>query len=280
MEPILLEPAYQNYVWGGHRIPTYFNRSLPDGKYAESWEVSDREEGMSVIGNGPKKGMRLKDFLQGKKFPLLIKIIDAKENLSVQIHPDEEAALRLGAEAKTEMWIALEKSTVYAGLNDGVTENDFLEALKRNSVEQLLRKFVLEKGEAIFIPAGVVHAICGDSLLLEVQQNSNTTYRLYDWGRGRELHLEKGLSCVHWGNQAPRIIPSATQNIVANSFFYVERWNGANALRLAGCAIVFCAQGQADHGDTSIHAGQTWLIPEASEITLKGDCELIIVRLS
>lgn len=278
----LIEPAYQNYVWGGDRIPLYFGRSLPSGKYAESWEVSDRKEGMSLIN-----GQTFQEFVQsgrlGKvwdKFPLLIKIIDAKENLSVQIHPDEEAAVRLGGEPKTEMWIALEKSIVYAGLQAGVTKIDFLEALASNTVESLLRKFTLEKGEAIFIPAGLVHAICGDSLLLEVQQNSNTTYRLYDWGRvGRALHLEEGLSCVHWDKQEPVIIPATAESIVSNSFFHVEKCNVASSLHLSGCAIVFCTQGVAVKGDTSIRVGQTCLIPTGSEITLKGNCELIVVRL-
>lgn len=275
MEPILLEPAYQNYVWGGNRIPSYFQRALPEGRYAESWEVSDRLEGMSLIANGASKGMTLKEYLQGKKFPLLIKIIDAKENLSVQIHPDEQAAIRFNGEPKTEMWIALERSTVYAGMQDGVTKTDFLEAIKHNSVDSLLRKFVLEKGEAIFIPAGLVHAICGDSLLLEVQQNSNTTYRLYDWGRvGRALHLEEGLSCIHWDRQKPTVIPASSQKIVSNQFFSVDRLNGP--IQLEGPQILFCLQGSAKIGSTSIRMGQTCLITH--DVFVKEACELISIR--
>lgn len=275
MEPILLEPAYQNYIWGGNRIPHYFQRSLPEGRYAESWEVSDRIEGMSVIGNGAHKGQTLRDFLEGKKFPLLVKIIDAKENLSVQIHPDEKAAIRLEAEPKTEMWIALEKSTVYAGLKEGVTKTDFLEAVNRQTVEKLLRKFVLEKGEAIFIPAGLVHAICGDSLLLEVQQNSNTTYRIYDWGRvGRELHLEKGLSCVNW-NYEPKVIHREEQRMISNQFFTVERVNGS--IQLEGPQILFCTQGTAIIGNTSIRMGQTCLI--SHNTIVRESSELIAIRV-
>lgn len=297
----LIEPAYQQYVWGGDRIPVYFHRSLPAGRYAESWEISDRLEGMSIVGNGPWKGKTLQELLHSErekivgagkrweKFPLLIKIIDAKENLSVQIHPDEEAAKRLGGEPKTEMWVALEKSSVYAGLQTGITQKDFLEALKYNTVEPLLRKYSLEKGEAIFIPAGLIHAICGDSLLLEVQQNSNTTYRLYDWGRvGRALHLDEGLSCVHWDNQEPVKISGLAQSIVSNTYFHVERQNHGGFFPLGECQILFCARGVATLGNGSIRAGQTYLIPavsnpvsDAEAISLQaqsGGCELIVIR--
>lgn len=239
-----LVPSYQNYVWGGNRIPHHFGRTLPEGRYAESWEVSDRTEGMSRIENGPTFQELIKSGVLGRtweKFPILVKIIDAKENLSVQIHPDEESAIRLKAEPKSEMWIALERSSVYAGLQDGVTESDFLRALKKNELESLLKKFVLEKGEAINIPAGTIHAICGDSLLLEVQQNSNTTYRLYDWGRvGRELHLEAGLSCVHWERQKPAVISYKPGIIIANSYFTVERH--PKGKMFSGCQILFCVQ--------------------------------------
>jgi mannose-6-phosphate isomerase len=275
MEPIVLEPAYQNYVWGGNRIPHYFQRAIPEGRYAESWEVSDRIEGMSVVASGPKKGISFSEFLEFKKFPLLIKIIDAKENLSVQVHPDEESSVRLGGEPKTEIWIALEKSTVFAGLKQGVTKELFIQALKENSVEKLLRKFILEKGEAIFIPAGLIHAICGDSLLLEVQQNSNTTYRLYDWGRaGRELHLEKGLESVHW-DYIPKVIPADAKEILSNSYFHVER-HRVNGIKKINAKIIFSVSGYAKVGPLSIQKGQTLYAHLAVE--LDGNCELIAMN--
>ncbi len=276
MELIQLVPAYQDYVWGGSRIPHYFQRNLPAGRYAESWEVSDRIEGMSLIGNGPKKGMTLKSFLNEKKFPLLVKIIDAKEHLSVQIHPNEEVALMFGGEPKNEMWLALEKSSVYAGLKEGVTKEDFLEALKDDSVVRLLRKFLLEKGEAIFIPAGLVHAICGDSLLLEVQQNSNTTYRLYDWGRkGRELHLEKGLSCMLM-DYRPAVIPNSVETIVSNRFFNVKRCRINDSIKIDGNQILFCISGIAKAGIETIQMGQTWMIQ--SPILIQGNTEFITIQ--
>ena len=199
---IRLEPAYQNYVWGGSRIPTYFNRDIPPGRYAESWEVSDREEGMCKLATGPHMGITLRKYLREKKFPLLLKVIDAKEHLSVQVHPDEIVAKEFNAEAKSEMWIALEKSTVYAGLKPGVSKEEFIHSIGEKMLEHLLQKFNLEKGEYLFIPAGLIHAIGAGSFLLEVQQNSNTTYRLYDWAReGRELHLDKGLACIDFDKQ-------------------------------------------------------------------------------
>jgi len=222
--PFILEPAYKDYIWGGSRIPARFNRNLPEGVYAESWELSDRPEGMSVVANGSLKGQSLATLVTrfGKEllghgiksatFPLLVKLIDAKERLSIQVHPDDAAAARGIGEAKTEAWHILDAPAdgqVFAGLKPGVNEAAFLGALKAGQLEETLQSIPANAGDTIFIPGGRVHAICEGLLILEIQQNSNTTYRVYDWGRvdkagkPRELQLEQALKVIHWADSAP-----------------------------------------------------------------------------
>ncbi len=310
MYPIRFEPIYQTYVWGGDRISRMPNRQASAQKVAESWEISDREEGMSICKNGSYKGKTLhailremKESLLGQgqqfsRFPILTKIIDAKENLSIQVHPDEFTAPKLGGEPKSEMWFALDDSTVYAGLKKGVDEKQFKEAIRKNRLEELLEKFELKQGEAIFIPAGRVHAICKGSLLYEVQQNSNTTYRLYDWGRGRELHLEKGMQAVRFDDQSPEKLTFKNLSsdlhhqmvsILSSHLFNIERIDVFNKHHLAptlkSFQIYFCIEGEGrisvDSYEEPLYFGASFLVPAACKsIDIHGKCQLLRVRLS
>lgn len=217
--PLLIKPIYKDYLWGGSRIPEIFNRDLEPGVYAESWEVSDRPEGMSIITNGKFKDQSLQELIAtlGEKligtasetevFPLLIKLIDAKQRLSVQVHPNDKQAAKYGGEAKTEMWYVLDaepESKVFAGLAKGTNKKAFEEALKNEQLEDVLQSIKAVPGECIYIPGGLVHAIGEGCLLLEVQQNSNTTYRVYDWGRvdtnglPRKLHIKDAMQVINW----------------------------------------------------------------------------------
>lgn len=251
--PFILEPAYKNYIWGGDRIPGRFHRDQPAGVYAESWELSDRPEGMSVVANGALKGQTLAALVTrfGKElmghgihstsFPLLVKLIDAKERLSVQVHPDDAAAAKGIGEAKTEAWHILDApkgGQVFAGLKPGTDEAAFLKALKAGGLEATLQAVPVTTGDTVFIPGGRVHAICEGMMILEVQQNSNTTYRVYDWGRvdeagrSRELHLDQALKVIHWSDSAPVITtPRAISQkpgaliteLVVSPYFRLER---------------------------------------------------------
>lgn len=217
--PLLFEPVYKDYIWGGTKMASRFNRRIPIDIAAESWEIADRPEGMSIVRNGPLAGMTLRELagLYGRDligrdrdsdaFPLLIKIIDAEQRLSVQVHPDESSAGSSGGEPKTEAWFVLDAepgAAVYAGFRRPSSEAEFREALSKGNVEQLLQPIPARPGELIFIPGGRVHCIGEGCLLLEVQQNSNTTYRVYDWGRlgndgkPRELHLEEAMRVIRW----------------------------------------------------------------------------------
>jgi mannose-6-phosphate isomerase len=310
MYPIRFEPIYQDYVWGGNRISETFNRDTMKKHVAESWEMSDREDAMSVVMNGSLKGktihqlvMEMGEDLLGMgqkwdRFPLLLKIIDAKENLSIQVHPDELTAPGLGGEPKTETWVILEEGSVYAGLKKDVTEKELRKAIKENRAEELIEKLDLKRGDVVYIPAGRVHAICGGCLIYEVQQNSNTTYRLYDWGRtGRELHLKEGLASIHWNDQghakiAPKHLSSDFSHqlvtLIASPYFIVERIDIFNKHHLGpipkSFQIFFCLQGKGsiivDSYREPFEPGMTYLVPASCKsIDFEGKCQTLRIRL-
>ncbi|MBU6383584.1 MAG: hypothetical protein KGR16_04650 [Verrucomicrobia bacterium] len=306
MYPIRFEPIYQTYVWGGGRIASHFGRKIDVPKVAESWEIADREEGMSVAANGPFKGKTLhqlvvemkEDLLgvgqHGERFPLLTKLIDAEENLSIQVHPDQTVAK---GEPKNEAWVFLENGTVLAGLQQGVDEKKFKAAIAQNRPEECLQKWELKKGEVIYVPCGRVHAICAGSLIYEVQQNSNTTYRLYDWGRPRQLHLEEGLQAIRWDDQGeaklpPRHLSSDLHHqlvtLISSPFFLVERIDVFDAHHLGqipkSFQIFFCLEGHAeievDGAKEPFQPGMSYLVPAiAQSIDFRGRCQMLRVRL-
>jgi len=248
MYPLLFKPVYKDYIWGGNRILKAFHRKATPGKVAESWEVSEHPDGMSVVENGPLQGKTLhelfieeKEALMGKdahfkQFPLLIKIIDAEQNLSVQVHPDDLAAKAFGGEAKTEAWVVLdaaENSTVYAGLKKQCSKEEILQKLPTKDLLSLMRSLSINKDDVIFIPGGRLHAIGAGSMMFEVQQNSNTTYRVYDYDRGRPLHLEEAKKVIHYDDaEEPLISPIEIEKtkaytrteLIRTPFFVIEKW--------------------------------------------------------
>jgi len=217
--PLLFRPVYREYLWGGERIAARFSRGDTPSPCAESWEISAHPDGMGVVENGELAGQSLEALCTeyGKsllgthcadtRFPLLVKLIDAKTRLSLQVHPDEVSAERYGGEAKTEMWYILDApkgAFVCAGLKAGVGPRILHDALIDKTVPSLLRTLNVVPGKAVFVPGGLVHAIGEGCLILEVQQNSNTTYRVYDWdrvgsdGRPRMLHMRQALEVIDW----------------------------------------------------------------------------------
>lgn len=301
LHPLVLQPAYKDYIWGGDRIIRKYHRAEPPGVYAESWEVSDRPEGMSTIRNGPLKGKTLCDALKmwgpellgegrnEERFPLLIKLIDARETLSVQVHPDDETAQKFGGEPKTEMWYVLDAdpdACVYAGLRPGTDRKAFQQAVADETLEELLPRVPVHAGEAVFMPGGRVHAIGAGCLLLEVQQNSDTTYRIYDWGRvgkdgkPRELHLGEALRVIRWHDtESPKVTPRHIGHLGKNELWEIlscpwfrleklvinEPWEGA-ADRKTFQAL-FVAEGNVDieWNESAEHLveGKTCLLPAA-----------------
>ena len=220
MQPFRFHSIYQPRIWGGQSMRTMLGRELPDREtaYGEAWEISDRPEAMSIVKDGEWEGMPLHrlweehrqeifgpGYERFPRFPLLCKILDARENLSVQVHPPERTAAARQGEVKNEIWYVLHASPdalIYGGMEENATLPDIRRAAETGQMEQLIRSTHLEPGEHLYIPAGLVHAIGAGHLIAEIQQNSDTTYRLYDWnrtddsGRGRELHLEQALDSI------------------------------------------------------------------------------------
>ena len=258
--PLLAEPVYKDYIWGGDRIPRRYGRDLPDGIYAESWEIADRPEGMSLVTNGPLAGATLNRLVgelgeallgagqASPSFPLLIKIIDAAKRLSVQVHPNDRTAPLTGGEPKTETWYVLDAdpgAAVFAGLTPGTTAASFRRAVAAGQVAECLVRVPIEPGMVIFIPGGRVHAVGEGALLLEVQQNSNTTYRVHDWGRvghdgqPRALHIEEAMQVIDWTDDtSPCVAPvridasdsPARWELVRSPYFRLERLDLAGAV--------------------------------------------------
>ncbi len=231
IQPALLRftPVYKPYIWGGVDLPRRLGRSDAPAldRYAESWELADHPDGMSVVEGGPYAGETLHSLaarfgagLTGRPqpgFPLLVKILDAADKLSVQVHPDDATARRDGGEAKTECWYLLDAApdaAVWAGLRPGVTAAAFQRGLEQGAVQDLLQRVPVRAGDLLFIPGGRVHAIGAGCLILEVQQSSNTTYRVFDWnrpgadGKPRPLHVEQALKTIRWENAAAALTPA------------------------------------------------------------------------
>ncbi len=250
LKPLKFTPLYQDYLWGGRRIAEQFKRKDTPFPCAESWEISDRPEGMSRVAEGPLAGTTLNEIVQmygerllgagrkDRRFPLLIKIIDAEKPLSVQVHPSEESSRVHGGEPKTEMWYLLEKGPVYACFKRPLKQDELTTAIKNTSVEDLLQKIDVNAGEAVFIPGGRIHAIGEGCMMLEVQQNSNSTFRVYDWGRkgadglARPLHIEEALQCLKFDDVGdPRAEPLMLEEsdtltrwqVLSTLFFSIEK---------------------------------------------------------
>ena len=226
-EILRLEERYYERIWGGRKLKTMYGKPIPENVLiGEAWLVSDHPGDESVIAEGPLKGRTLQEliaadpaaFLGGKakptpggRFPLLLKILDSAEHLSVQVHPDDACAERLGEPdvGKTEMWHVLHAepgSELICGLDPNVARDTFARAIPDGSVETFMNRFNVRPGTTAFVAAGTVHAIGGGIVLAEIQQNSDLTYRIYDWGRvgtdgkPRELHIDKALEAIHFGS--------------------------------------------------------------------------------
>ncbi|WP_404425277.1 type I phosphomannose isomerase catalytic subunit [Nibricoccus sp. IMCC34717] len=221
-----LQPLYQERVWGGRALQSALGRSLPgSGPIGESWEIVDRPEAQSVIRGGDFDGKSLREVLAShsaaimgprwpaeKPFPILVKWLDCRERLSLQVHPPRAVCAELKGEPKTENWFIAETqpgSQLIVGLKRGVTRDQFERALKDNTLESCVHSFPVSAGDSILVRSGQIHAIDGGNLILEIQQNSDTTYRVYDWGRlglngkPRDMHVHQSLLSIKWDDFEP-----------------------------------------------------------------------------
>ena len=316
--PLLFIPVYQDYIWGGTRITRVFDREPQPGITAESWEITDRPEGMSVVRNGPLRGRTLHDLLgemgadlvgtAGRTdcFPLLVKILDATQDLSVQVHPDDAGAARVNGEPKTETWYMLNGepgSVVYVGLKPGTDRDRFAKAVEAGDVEKLLASHPAEPGSVVYIQGGCVHAIGAGCMMLEVQQNSNTTYRIHDWGRvgtdgkPRELHIDRALEVINWELAAAMPAPGPVQDINGNSirdlltspYFRIGELRLRRPMTLAGSertfSILFVAEGAVTvtgGGEAArLGHGTSCLVPAAvASVDLLPESESRVVKIT
>lgn len=257
--PLTFRPVLKDYIWGGRNLETKLNRPLPPHQdIAESWEIAGHEDGTTVVENGRFANMPLTELharlgldLIGTrnawaeergKFPLLIKLLDANRPLSVQVHPNDEYALaHEGNElGKTEMWVVLHAepdAAVILGVKKGTTPQAFRQAIADGALEPFLHHIPVRRGDVVCVPAGSLHAILGGLLIAEIQQNSNTTYRVYDWnrlqnGRSRPLHVKQALDVINFEQvepALPRPVPISDENgvrrvrLCANRYFITER---------------------------------------------------------
>lgn len=286
--PLVFEPLFMERVWGGRRLETLFRKRLPQStRIGESWEIVDRPEAQSVVHDGPLRGCTLHELWtdhreaifgpglpDSERFPLLFKMLDAQDRLSLQVHPPVEVAERLGGEPKTEMWYvvdALLDSDLYFGLKSGATRESFEQALREGRVADQIHRARVSKGDCIFIPSGRVHAIGAGNLIVEVQQNSDTTYRVFDWnrlgtdGKPRALHVQESLESINFDDIEPSMSqPSDEELLVECEYFRVQRWkmdgprNIESGKRFAVFTVV---EGKVECGGREFGAGSFFLVP-------------------
>jgi len=250
-----MRPALAPKVWGGRRILEAIHPELagavagPD-PIGEAWELADHPDGVSTVANGPLAGRLFSDLVAEHpvamtglanpgRYPLMVKVIDAADDLSLQVHPPAHLAKQLGGVPKTEMWYfthATPKAQIYVGLKHGVTREEFARKVQDGTVADCFHRHTVQAGDAMFLPSGRVHALGAGSVLFEIQQNSDTTYRVFDWnrvgldGKPRELHLSQAMASIDFTDFAPALLPAAQAGetrraLVQNELFSVDLFN-------------------------------------------------------
>jgi mannose-6-phosphate isomerase len=236
--PFVFEPRFKERIWGGRKLQSLYGKLLPNGvPIGESWEITDRPGDVSVIANGPLAGKDLRWLMEAEaanllgsarayagRFPLLIKLLDSQEKLSLQVHPPAEKAASLGGEPKTEMWYvaaAEPGAELYVGLKHGVTRQEFERKVQSGEVADCFHRVQVKRGDTMFLPSGRVHAIGAGLVIFEIQQNSDTTYRVFDWnrtgpdGKPRELHVAKSLASIDFQDFEPALAAGAARQVGA-----------------------------------------------------------------
>ena len=314
MRPFLLKPAIKDYIWGGTKLREEFGRKSSKERLAESWELSCHPDGESIIASGEYMGMKLsefirlhpeavgRDFSSDDKFPILVKLIDAKDDLSIQVHPDNEyAAVHENDSGKTEMWYIIEAdegAELVYGFREELTKEQFRNAVENNTIMDKVKRVAVKAGDVFLIQPGTLHAIGKGILLAEIQQSSNVTYRVYDYGRlgidgkPRELHIEKALDVT---NTQPSetyqgFEPFSTHGHIVHhlakcQYFHVIKFdifselqgiNGfAHALFIGGNGCVEC-----DEGCIQVSKGSSVFIPHGvKNCKITGKCSVIITTV-
>jgi len=298
--PLRFQPILKRLIWGGRRLGAFLDKSLGDEHdYAESWEISDHRRDVSVVADGPLAGENLRDLLRDRgrellgptladlrQFPLLVKFLDANQHLSVQVHPDDALGRVLADDnGKTEAWVVIHAepgSLIFAGLKQGVTRNELASAIETGRVEPLMHRFEAKAGDCVMIPAGTVHAIGEGIVLAEIQQMSDATFRVFDWGRlgpdgsPRALHVREALESTDFeagpvNPIRPELVPilgGTREALTLCPYFAIERLTLSSAAEVGGggrFTILVGVDGRAEveHGNATyrLEKGHTMLLP-------------------
>ncbi|HSY16861.1 MAG TPA: type I phosphomannose isomerase catalytic subunit [Candidatus Acidoferrales bacterium] len=319
--PFVFQPIFKDRIWGGRELERLYAKKIPANQsIGEAWEISDRPGDASVITNGPLAGKDLRwlmenhpaEILGGAKpaaagrFPLLCKILDARDKLSLQVHPPASKAAELKGEPKTEMWYiadAAPDASLYVGLKRGVTRAEFERKIVDGSVADCFHRIPVRAGDTMFLPSGRVHAIGDGLVIFEIQQNSDTTYRVFDWnrvgldGKPRELHVAQSLASIDFNDFEPKLVETKftgeaniqRRPLVSDPLFNVEAWklnSGATALlKTKKLQIVAVTSGKVEikSGATAVDlsAGQFCMVPaslERTEVLAKSGAALLHVE--
>ncbi len=298
--PLRFEPIYQYRLWGGRRLADLLSAPMPNGPIGEAWVLSDREDHASIVDNGPLKGQTIGQLMaefpvqmmgrllrRFRRFPLLLKFLDAHEMLSVQVHPGYPADQPLpeGEKEKTEAWVVIDagkESRIYAGLKPGTTPDILRQSIANGTLADHLAFFTPEPGDSVFIPAGTVHALGGDVVVFEIQQNSDMTFRLYDWGhvdtktgKPRALQVDQALGCIDFVDGAAGLVKPVVEAATSGRELVFDceafrLWRLRSQLPFpVGAAdvprVLVCVEGagQIDHDGATyaIERGEVWLLP-------------------
>jgi len=284
--PLTFEPIFMERVWGGRRLESEFGKKLPPQRpIGESWEIVDRPEAQSIVRNGPLREKTLHelwtqdrrelfgDLPDAPRFPLLVKLLDAHQKLSLQVHPPDGVASRLGGEPKTEFWYVVAAdpgAELYLGFRESITRDQFKKAIRDGTAADHVHKVRVKTGDAAFLPAGRLHALGAGNLLIEVQQNSDTTYRVFDWnrvddkGKQRQLHVDQALQCIDFDDVRPRLLHPEGELLLHHNLFEIRKWNLDSPREIAPrgqFAIACCLAGSMHCADVDLRPGEFFLIP-------------------
>jgi mannose-6-phosphate isomerase len=288
-ECLTFEPLYMERIWGSRKLQTYFDRALPGNlRIGESWELVDREDAQSIVSEPKFRGASLHEIWTSRRqeifgegydyvrFPILVKILDACDTLSLQVHPGLLGTSDVLGEPKAEFWYILaaeEAAGIYVGLKHGVRRSDFESALATGSVLPLLHRIATRPNDYIFIPGGRLHAIEAGNVLFEIQQNSDTTYRVFDWnrlgldGKPRELHIEESFKCIDFDDFEPTLSRRDTETLFASDWFRIDRWilnQGRQANTEPKFSIFQVIAGIVSFGTRLFRRGDLFLVPADS----------------
>ena len=312
MAVLKLTPSYKDYLWGGNKLKSDFHKTFDGDVLAESWELSCHVDGKSIVAEGPFAGKSLQEYVEweGKKvlgkncmqfqnFPILIKFIDAKDNLSIQVHPSDEYALsNEGQYGKTEMWYVVdcsEEAFLYYGFKKQIDLDEFERRIQEDTLLEVLKEVPVKKGDVFFIEAGTIHAIGKDIVIAEIQQNSNVTYRVYDYGRvgldgkKRDLHIEKALAVT---NRDPKVrAESFEPHLGTCKYFTVDKMilDGRFMQKMTGKVdgdsflhiLILEGYGSiVSDGETKFSKGDSILLTAATgEFEISGCCEALLTTI-